>query len=100
MKTRTACFVVLTLTAIPAVAAPIERACLASERGKGLRSICGCLQGAANVTLSAKDQKRAADFFEDPEKAQKVRTSGRRGDEVFWERYMAFTETARIYCQN
>ena len=99
MRKHATCLIVLALTAIPAVAAPIERACLASERGKGQRNICGCLQGAANVTLSAKDQKRAAEFFADPEKAQKVRTSDRRSDEAFWERYQSFSETARIYCQ-
>ena len=100
MLIRMSGIVVLLLTAGPSFAGQIERACLASERGGGLRSVCGCLQGAANVTLSVKDQKRAAAFFADPEKAQAVRTSDRRSDEAFWERYLEFSETARLYCQN
>ena len=66
MLIRMSGVVVLLLTAGPSFAGQIERACLASERGCGLRSVCGCLQGAANVTLSVKDQKRAAAFFADP----------------------------------
>jgi len=86
--------------AVPASAGLIERACLTSERGTGQGRICGCLQGVANLTLSAQDQKRAASFFADPEKAQKARTSDRRRDEAFWDRYRAFGETAQDYCKN
>ena len=42
-----------------AVAGPIERACMASDRG-GNRSLCGCIQQAADMTLSGGDQRRAA----------------------------------------
>ena len=87
------------LAAFPASAGSIERACLKSDRGSGQRHLCGCIQSAANVTLTARDQKLAAGFFANPEKAQEVRTSNRRGDEAFWERYRQFGETAQVYCR-
>jgi len=42
-----------------AAAGPIERACMASDRGAS-RALCGCIQQAADMTLSGGDQKRAA----------------------------------------
>ncbi|MFN6007748.1 MAG: hypothetical protein ACK47S_17530, partial [Paracoccaceae bacterium] len=51
-----------------ATAGPIERACMSSDRG-GNRSLCGCIQQAADMTLSGGDQKRAAKFFKNPEAA-------------------------------
>jgi hypothetical protein len=57
-----------------AVAGPIERACMASDRG-GNRSLCGCIQQAADMTLSGGDQRRAAKFFKDPEAAHATWTS-------------------------
>lgn len=87
------------LAASPAGAGSIERACLKSDRGSGQRNLCGCIQSAADITLTVRDQKLAASFFANPEKAQKVRTSNRRGDEAFWDRYSEFGQIAQVYCR-
>lgn len=82
----------------PAFAGDIERACLSSDRAKS-RALCGCIQDAADMTLSTKDQRRAAGFFQDPHQAQVVRQSDRRSDEVFWDRYKQFGVAAETFCQ-
>jgi hypothetical protein len=80
-----------------ATAGPIERACMASDRG-GNRSLCGCIQQAADMTLSGGDQKRAAKFFKDPEAAHSTWTSQSASDDAFWDRYKSFGQTAEAYC--
>jgi hypothetical protein len=80
-----------------AFAGPIERACMASDRG-GNRSLCGCIQQAADMTLSSGDQRRAAKFFKDPEAAHAAWTSQSSSDDAFWERYKSFGQTAEAYC--
>jgi hypothetical protein len=87
------------LPVIPSVAAagPIERACLASDRG-GSRSLCGCIQQAADMTLTGGDQRRAAKFFKDPEAAHSTWVSQSASDDAFWERYKSFGQTAEAYC--
>lgn len=81
-----------------AQAGVIEQACLSSERSLGNLRLCGCIQDAANMTLSARDQRRAAGFFKEPDRAQRIRMSDRRADSQFWERYKAFGETAEAFC--
>ncbi|MGI1660806.1 hypothetical protein ACRDNQ_01085 [Palleronia sp. KMU-117] len=83
-----------------AMAGTIERACLSSDRPGISRSLCGCIQQAADLTLSTKDQRLAASFFKDPHRAQEVRQSDRRSDEEFWERYVNFGTAAETYCRN
>lgn len=80
-----------------AVAGPIERACMASDRG-GNRSLCGCIQQAADMTLSGGDQRRAAKFFKDPEAAHSTWVSQSKSDDAFWDRYKSFGQTAEAYC--
>lgn len=80
-----------------AIAGPIERACMASDRG-GKRSLCGCIQQVADMTLSGGDQWRAARFFKDPEAAHATWTSQSRSDDAFWDRYKSFGQTAQAYC--
>jgi hypothetical protein len=80
-----------------ALAGPIERACMASDRG-GNRSLCGCIQQAADMTLSGGDQRRAAKFFKDPDAAHSTWTSQSKTDDAFWERYKSFGQTAETYC--
>ncbi len=80
-----------------AVAGPIERACMASDRG-GNRSLCGCIQQAADQTLSGGDQRRAAKFFKDPEAAHSTWVSQSQSDDAFWDRYKSFGQTAQAYC--
>ncbi|MDP3195120.1 hypothetical protein [Tabrizicola sp.] len=78
-------------------AGPIERACMASDRG-GNRSLCGCIQQAADMTLSGGDQRRAAKFFKDPEAAHSTWVSQSKSDDAFWDRYKSFGQTAQAYC--
>lgn len=80
-----------------AMAGPIERACMASDRG-GNRSLCGCIQQAADQTLSGGDQRRAAKFFKDPEAAHSTWVSQSQSDDAFWDRYKSFGQTAQAYC--
>ena len=80
-----------------AVAGPIERACMASDRG-GNRALCGCIQQAADMTLSGGDQRRAAKFFKDPESAHATWVSQSKSDDAFWDRYKSFGQTAEAYC--
>ena len=80
-----------------ASAGPIERACMASDRG-GNRSLCGCIQQAADMTLSGGDQRRAAKFFKDPEVAHATWISQSSSDDAFWERYKQFGATAEATC--
>lgn len=94
----------LTTAVIMAIASPglaagtIERACLASKRQAKTRTLCNCIQQTANVTLTATDQRTAAGFFKDPEKAQKIKRSDRSTHEAFWDRYIRFGATARKNC--
>lgn len=80
------------------MAGDIERACMRSDRPAS-RALCGCIQDAADLTLTTKDQRRAAGFFADPHQAQVVRQSSRRADEVFWDRYKQFGEAAESFCR-
>lgn len=80
-----------------ASAGPIEKACMASERG-GNRSLCGCIQQAADMTLSGGDQRRAAKFFKNPDAAHATWISQSRSDDAFWDRYKSFGQTAEAYC--
>jgi len=82
----------------PVVAGPIESACLKSDRPGVSRGLCGCIQQAADLTLTNGDQRRAVRFFKDPHQAQIVRQSDRRSDEAFWQRYKRFGTTAAAYC--
>lgn len=87
----------LPLVSGAAFAGPIERACMASDRG-GNRALCGCIQQAADMTLSGGDQRRAAKFFKNPESAHATWVSQRASDDAFWERYKSFGRTAEAYC--
>ena len=100
MRTIAGLSVVLGVLATPVFANQIERACMASDRSNGDRTLCGCIQDAANLTLTAKDQKLAASFFQNPDRAQEIRASDRRSNEVFWKRYTNFGKTAEAFCQS
>ncbi|GAA3864657.1 hypothetical protein [Celeribacter arenosi] len=86
------------VTPLPATAGAIERACLASGRSGASRPLCGCIQQVADATLSGSEQRRAAKFFKDPQKAQDTRQSDNRSHETFWKRYKAFGNSAAAYC--
>lgn len=86
------------LSSVAAFAAPIENACNSSERAKGDRGLCNCIQQAADRTLSRSEQRRAARFFSNPDEAQQVRMSKSGSDNEFWKRYRAFGEMAEAFC--
>ncbi|WP_460273998.1 hypothetical protein [Celeribacter sp. ULVN23_4] len=87
-----------TLSPISAHAGAIERACMSSDRAANNSALCGCIQDVADLTLSNSDQRQAAKFFKDPQKAQDIRQSDNRSHEEFWLRYKAFGQTAAKYC--
>jgi hypothetical protein len=77
---------------------PVGRACITADRDAATRSLCSCIQRAADQTLNSSDQTRAARFFRDPQEAQDTRQSDRRADEAFWDRYNVFVDRARASC--
>ena len=77
----------------------VGQACMASGRSAANPALCSCVQQAANMTLSGRDQKLAATFFEDPQRAQDVRQSDNPGNEAFWARYKVFTSNAQRICR-
>lgn len=81
-----------------AQAGAIERACNTSDRDAANQSVCACIQQVADQSLSNADQRRAAGFFNNPDKAQDVRLSDSSRDDAFWARYTAFGEQAEAYC--
>ena len=81
-----------------AQAGAIESACNRSDRKQSNRQLCDCIQQVADQTLRGTDQRRAASFFKDPEKAHKVWMSKSKGDDAFWDRYKAFSAQAQAYC--
>lgn len=89
--------IALILAAVPASAGTIRDACMKGER-RGSPQLCSCIQSAADRTLSKSDQRLAATFFSDPDRAQEVRQSKSRSHSVFWERYKNFGQTAEAYC--
>lgn len=87
------------LTAPLAIAGPIDSACVKSDRARGNKPLCSCIQQVAHQTLSRGDQRLAASFFRDPHRAQEVRMSKRDNDNAFWARYKRFAATAEAYCR-
>ncbi len=79
-------------------AGPIDQACLRSDRDAVSLAACSCIQGVADFTLEAGDQRKVAGFFKDPERAEKARAADGRADEAFWERYESFGTQAELYC--
>ena len=77
---------------------PIEKACLHSDRKAANRSVCGCIQDAADETMRGSDQRRAAKLFTDPQKAREVKLSKSKSDDEFWDRYKAFGAAAQAMC--
>ena len=88
----------LTLSAGEASANRIERACLQSDRRAASRNLCGCIQRVADQVLTGSDQRRAARFFTDPQRAQEVRKSDTPADDAFWQRWRDFGRAARNIC--
>ncbi|WP_116130950.1 hypothetical protein [Tropicimonas sp. IMCC34043] len=107
MKILTAAAVAALLT-VPAVISStqtaearstIERACMNSDRRAASKPLCNCIQRVADQMLTPSDQRQAAKFFKDPQKAQDIRQSDRDQHEEFWRRYKAFGVSAGSICQ-
>ncbi|KEP69070.1 arginine transporter [Thioclava dalianensis] len=81
-----------------AAAGPIDNACMKAGRTTNA-SMCSCIQQVADMTLSNRDQRRAANFFHDPDRAQDVRMSDSQSDNDFWDRYKKFASAAEGFCQ-
>ena len=88
----------LVMGAAMAKAGPIEQACLRSDRQAVSLAACSCIQGVADFTLEARDQRKVAAFFKDPERAEQARAADSKSDEAFWDRYEAFGTQAELYC--
>ena len=76
----------------------IQQACLTADRNAANRGLCGCVQAAADATMSGRDQGRAVKFFRDPHHAQEVRQSDDASDEAYWKRYKRFVSVAERAC--
>ena len=83
---------------LPAGANAIERACNRSDRQGATPQLCACIAGVADATLTRRDIRVAARFFEDPQRAQDIRQSDRPRDEAFWDRYRVFGTSAERAC--
>ena len=88
----------LSLVAHAASAGAIQNACLQSNRQAANSGLCTCIQQVADITLGTADQRRAASFFKDPDKAQLVHMSKSRADDEFWARYQSFGQQAAMAC--
>ncbi|OSQ51419.1 hypothetical protein [Marivita geojedonensis] len=78
---------------------PISRACLSSDRKARNSRLCGCIQTVANGSLSGSDQRKAARFFRDPQRAMDVKMSKTASDDAFWERYERFAARSEQSCR-
>jgi hypothetical protein len=80
------------------VALRIEAHLGRADRDAANPALCSCVQRVANGSLSTADQRRAAEFFANPDKAEQVRRSDATRDDEFWERYRAFASRAEAVC--
>jgi len=86
------------LGAGPVEARALERACLQSDRSAATQTRCGCIQRVADQMLTSGDQRKAARFFRDPQRAQEVRKSDSPRDDAFWKRWQDYGRTAANVC--
>lgn len=90
----------LSLLSGAAFAGPIEKACNRSDRKAANRPVCNCIQQVADMTLQNTDQRRAAKFFTNPDKAHAAWMSKSSRDDAFWDRYKQFGAYAERYCSS
>ncbi len=82
----------------PRATGPLSNACMASDRKARSPDLCGCIQAVADKTLSGSQQRRAASFYNDPQKAQDTRTSDRSSNKAFWDAYVGYGKRAAKTC--
>jgi hypothetical protein len=78
---------------------PIQTACKSNKRTATTSARCGCIQAAANLTLTADEQRRGARYFYDPEELQRMKLSDSFANERLWDRWERFAETAESMCR-
>ncbi|MEI4486780.1 arginine transporter [Frigidibacter sp. MR17.14] len=78
---------------------PVNAACLGAGRSAATAASCGCVQRVAHRSLGWGEQRRAARFFKDPDRAEATRMSDAPADKTFWKRYEAFIDRAKASCQ-
>lgn len=78
---------------------PISKACLSSDRRASNRQLCGCIQTVADQSLARTDQRKAARFFKDPQRAQDLKMSQTVSDDAFWDRYKVFASRSEQSCR-
>lgn len=81
------------------VSGEISEACLSAGRSAANPQLCGCVQAAANSTLTRSEQRKAARFFTEPDEAQDALRADDAASERFWARYKAFSRTAEALCR-
>ncbi len=84
--------------AVPLASGPISKACIVSGREGRSARLCGCIQAAADLSLTPAQQRRAVAFYADPHLAQVVRQSDKPADERFWEAYVNYGKRAEAMC--
>ncbi len=83
---------------MPMASGPLSTACMQSDRTARSRALCGCIQAVANETLSGAEQRRAVQFYKNPQMAQDIRQSSRPADQRFWQAYRAYGDRAEQVC--
>lgn len=79
---------------------PIGAACNTYNRKTANAQRCGCIQAAADLTLSKSDQQKATRFFAEPELLQAIKLSDTPKNERFWYTWARFAETAEQMCSS
>lgn len=77
---------------------PIGAACNIHNRNTANAQRCGCIQAAADRTLSQAEQEKASRFFSEPELLQAIKLSDTPANERFWYTWAEFAETAEEMC--
>jgi hypothetical protein len=77
---------------------PILTACSRQPRTAATRARCGCVQAAADLTLTAQEQRRATQYFNNPDSLQEMKLSDSPANERLWSRWARFAETAEALC--
>ena len=83
----------------PRVTGAYGEACMGASRPGANAALCSCVQQVANRMLSASDQRLAATFFEDEERANAMMINDSPAADAFWVRYRAFTDQAERSCR-
>ena len=93
-----ACAALFLFSGHTAFAGSVQQACLNTGSNKADYRVCRCIQSAADATLTVKDQPLAAAIIRNPDNVTEIKSSKRRNQARFMERYSQFGELARAFC--